>query len=130
MKRYIKFLIPALVLLSACQNEADVASYNLSEAADNFQIARRIVFTNTFTGEYLLSITGLCSIKSASRTTGEDGIAVTCKTGPGNFKKHYLGLDGHVTYFSEQLEPAAVGVYHYKVVFRPTAILPDVDLAQ
>ena len=29
---------------AACSNDADVASRNISQAADNFEIARRIVF--------------------------------------------------------------------------------------
>ena len=115
------------VLLVAC-NDAEVASRNLSYAADNFQIERRIVFIDTWTNKYLLSIQGLCSIKSASETTGSAGVAVTCKVGPSDYKKHYLGLNGQVTYFSEQLGPAQVGIYHYKVAFKPTVILPDIDL--
>ena len=118
----------ALLALSGCSTDADIASHNLSIAADNFQIERRIIFIDTWTDTYLLSITGLCSIKSASGTTGTDGVAVTCKTGANEYKKHYLGLSGNVTYFSEQLAAAQVGVYRYKVVFKPTAIIPDVDV--
>jgi len=55
-------------------------------------------------------------------------LAVTCKTGPGLFKKHYLGLSDNVTYFSEQIENAGVDVYHYKVVFKPSVIIPDVKV--
>ncbi len=122
------FLAVAGLGLAGCENDADVASRNLSEAADNFQIERRIVFINTWSNTYLLSITGLCSIKSAQGTTGSDGVAVTCKVGPSEYKKHYLGLNGNVTYFSEQLGPAQVGVYRYKVVFKPSVIVPDVDV--
>jgi len=121
------FLSIAGLGLVGCSSDADVASRNLSMAADNFQIERRIVFINTWTNSYLLSITGLCSIKSAEGTTGTSGVAVTCKVGPNDYKKHYLGLNGNVTYFSEQLAPAKVGVYRYKVVFKPSVILPDVD---
>jgi len=133
MKKYT-MLLAALLLcaiptaFTGCANDADVASANLSIAADNFQIERRIVFVNTWTDTYMLSVTGLCSVKSASGTTGTDGIAVTCKVGPNEYKKHYLGLSGNVTYFSEQLGSAQVGVYRYKVTFKPTTILPDVDV--
>lgn len=131
MNRIIVFtalLLASIIGLSACSNDADVASQNLSYAADNFQIERRIIFIDTWTDTYLLSVTGLCSVKSASDTTGSDGIAVTCKTGANEYKKHYLGLSGNVTYFSEQLGAAQVGVYHYKVNFKPTTIIPDVDM--
>jgi len=33
-----------------------------------------------------------------------------------------------MTYFVEQTEPAQVGVYQYRVLFRPTTIVPDVDV--
>lgn len=121
-------LLSCVVGLTACQNDADVASQNLSYAADNFQIERRIIFIDTWTDTYLLSITGLCSVKSAEGTTGSAGVAVTCKTGANEYKKHYLGLSGNVTYFSEQLGAAQVGVYRYKVNFKPITIIPDVDM--
>lgn len=123
------YVFPVLFLLylAGCQNAADVASYNLSQAADNFKIERRIIFFDTWTDKYLLEIDGLCSIKSAAKTTGTAGVAVTCKTGPMSYKKHYLGLSGNVTYFSEQMQEASVSTYRYKVIFRPTVIVPDVD---
>ena len=51
--------------LSGC-NDADIASQNLSTAADNFQINRRIVFYNGITDTYILTIEGLCSIGSGN----------------------------------------------------------------
>lgn len=47
--------------LAACDRPADVASRNLSQAADNFEINRRVVFYNGITGDYILSIEGLCA---------------------------------------------------------------------
>ncbi len=111
--------------LAACSRDADVASYNLSVAADQFQIERRIVFYNGITGEYMLTIEGLCSIGNADKS-GE--LTVTCKTGPAEYKKDFLGLSDNVTYFAEQMEPAQVGVYHYQVIFKPSSIVPDVVL--
>jgi hypothetical protein len=127
MKKYF-FIVLLLVAVAGCSTDADVASRNISIAADNFEIERRIIFIDTWTDTYLLSITGLCSIKNAADTTGTGGVAVTCKTGASEYKKNYLGLSGNVTYFSEQLGAAQVGVYRYKVVFKPTTIIPDIDL--
>lgn len=109
--------------LAACSNDADVASRNLSQAADNFEINRRIVFYNGVTGEYMLTIEGLCSQSQEARK-----LSVTCKTGPTSFKKHFLGLSDNVTYFSEQMDPAPASVYRYRVTFKPTTILPDFNL--
>lgn len=109
--------------LAACSNDAQVASYNLSQAADNFKINRRIVFYNGITNDYMLTIEGLCSQEQSDKK-----LAVTCKTGEGQYKKHFLGLSDNVTYFSEQMEPAAVGVYQYRITFKPTTIIPSVEL--
>lgn len=112
----------ALTGLAAC-SDADVASTNLSKAADNFEVQRRIVFYNGISGEYILTIEGLCSLGNFD-SAGE--VTVTCKTGPGVFKKHFLGLSDNVTFFAEQMEPVAVGTYQYVVNFKPTAIIPDI----
>jgi hypothetical protein len=112
-------------LLAACSTDADVASRNLSQAADNFEIARRVIFYNGVTNDYMLSIEGFCSIGS---TSSSKGISVTCKTGPGTYKKHMLGLSDNVTYFVEQMEPAAAGTSRYRVVFKPSVIVPDIQV--
>jgi hypothetical protein len=123
MKKAIATLIAAAVL-AGCSADADVASRNLSKAADMFEINRRIVFYNGITGEYMLTIEGLCSLGNHDAA---GTLSVTCKTGPTNFKKHFLGLSDNVTYFVEQMEPAQANVFHYRVVFKPQIIVPDVD---
>lgn len=116
-------LAASLLALAGCDNDARVASANLSRAADNFEINRRIVFYNGITGDYMLSLEGRCSFNADNSRK----LDVTCKTGPNEFKKHSLGLSDNVTYFSEQLAGADVSVYHYRVIFKPQTILPDVD---
>lgn len=116
------FLISATLI--GC-SDASVASHNLSVAADNFQLERRIVFYDAIQGAYLLSIEGRCSIKA---DTLDSQLEVTCKTGADAYKKHFLGLSDNVTYFAEQLEEADAGVYNYKIRFKPEAIVPDIDI--
>ena len=112
----------ALMLsLGAC-TPAQTASYNLSNDSDNFRVMRRVVFVNGITDKYLLSIEGLCSI---TKDEGDAQLEVTCKTGDGEYKKHYLGISDNITYFVEQLDPASVDTYHYKVQFRPEELLPE-----
>lgn len=113
----------ALLALSAC-TDADVASRNLSKSADMFEINRRIVFYNGITGGYILTIEGRCSL---GNTDKPGQLSVTCKTGQDAYKKHFLGLSDNVTYFAEQTEGADVSVYHYRVVFKPQTIIPDID---
>jgi hypothetical protein len=117
--------ILTLILFSGCSNDADIAAYNLAQSADNFEIQRRVVFFNGITDKYLLSVEGLCSINA---DTYDNQLEVTCKTGPGVYKKHFLGLSDNVAYFVEQLESQEVSAYHYRVTFKPQEILPDIDL--
>ncbi len=125
MKRITTILASLLItasMLTAC-NDADVASRNLSQAADNFEINRRVVFYNGITGDYILTIEGLCSKGNDDR---ERMVTFTCKTGPNMFKKHFLGVSNNVTYFVEQMEAAPTDVYHYRVTFKPSVIIPDI----
>ena len=112
----------ALLAVAGCSSDADVASENLSTAADQFEIDRRIVFFNGITDKYLLSVEGKCSIKDADRQ-----LEVTCKVGDNAYKKQFLGLSDNVSYFVEQLEPVTASRYHYRVIFKPEVIVPDVD---
>lgn len=126
MKSFLFVMVLLAVLLSACSTDADVASNNISKAADQFQITRRIVFYNGITGDYILTIEGLCSLGNMDSARE---LSVTCKTGDNEYKKHFLGLSDNVTYFAEQIESANVSVYHYKVIFKPSVIVPDIDLS-
>lgn len=112
-----------IAFLSACEDDSHIASRNLSKAADNFQIMRRVVFMNGITDNYMLEIVGLCSILDQKKQ-----LEVTCKTGQQAFKKHFLGLSDNVTYFVEQLKPRNISTYHYRVTFKPQSIVPDFNL--
>lgn len=126
MKDYIKTITLSgaiLAGLTGC-NDADVASRNLSKAADMFEINRRVVFYNGITGEYMLTVEGLCSLGNNDKARE---VTITCKVGDGAYKKHFLGLSDNVTFFVEQLEPSKQSAYHYRVVFKPQTIIPDID---
>jgi hypothetical protein len=125
MKNIIKSTLVAIVLslsLVSCQQESDLASYNVSAAAHNFEVNRRAIFYNGITGEYILSIEGLLSV-----TENGDRLEVVVKTGAREYKKHYLGLSDNVTYFVEQIESVNADPFHYRVIFRPSTIIPDVE---
>lgn len=120
-------LFASLFILTGCvDDDAKIVNENLTKAGDMFELDRRIVFYNGITDQYILTIDGKCSIDtSASGKT----FKVTCKVGPGEYKKHFLGLSDNVTFFAEQLEPAKANAYHYRVIFKPQVIIPDIDLA-
>lgn len=119
-------LVLAVMLLSACDiNDADVVSKNLSTASDNFEVNRRVVFYNGITGDYMLSIEGLCS---KDNTSTANTLGIVCKVGPNKYKKHLLGLSDNVTFFIEQIDGVSADPYHYRVTFKPSVIVPDIDM--
>lgn len=122
--KYILLLLIALAFTS-CSQESDVAAYNVSEAAHNFEVNRRAIFYNGITGDYILTVEGLLSVKESDT---QNRLEVIVKTGPKSYKKHYLGLSDNVTYFVEQLEPVTADPFHYRVIFRPQTIIPDVEV--
>jgi len=126
MKKLL-LLLPLLfgfLFLAGC-SDADTVSYNISQEADYFQIYRRVIFYNGITNEYMMSVEWWCSLGN-DNTSGQ--ISITCKTGEWQYKKHFLGLSDNVTYFIEQLESKNVSKNHYKVIFKPSVIMPDVDV--
>lgn len=130
MKKLV-LLALVVVILTGCSTSADVASQNISRAADQFEIQRRVVFYNGITGEYMFVVEGLCSL--GNNDTAQR-MSVTCKVGEdehgkGIFVKNYLGLSDNVTFFAEQLLGVPADVYHYRVIFKPTTIVPDIDLS-
>lgn len=111
--------------LIACESsEADTVSQNLSKSADSFEVQRRVVFFNGITDNYLLTIEGLCALDTSS----DRKLTVTCKVEGDKYKKHYLGLSDNVSYFVEQTDAKYEDAYHYKVLFRPESIIPDIEL--
>lgn len=124
MKRFFAALMAASIALLAGCSDADMASHNLSRAADMFEIQRRIIFINGITDKYLLQIEGRCSLGNYDDARR---MSVTCKTGEDAYKKHYLGTSDNVTFIAEQLEGKNVSRYHYRVIFKPQAIVPEID---
>ncbi len=124
MRRALKAAVTVLALgavLAGCSSDAEVANENISKDADNFKILRRVVFYNGITESYVLSIEGYCSVQPG------DPMTVTCKVGNG-YKRHYLSKSDNVTWFAEQIEAANVSTKHYKVVFKPSVIIPTMEI--
>ena len=130
MKRVKKFVLAGAILagasltLAGCE-ESSTASYNVSQAAHNFEVLRRCIFYNGITGEYILTIEGKLSVVESDT---QNRLEVIVKTGPDTYKKHYLGLSDNVSYFVEQLEPVPADPFRYRVFFRPESIVPDIEL--
>lgn len=121
-----------LTLLSGC-SDSEVVNHNLNEDSKNFKVVRRIVLFNGITDKYLFTVEGKCTV-DGEQWGGDVGKALTviCKVSDGDgedaYKKHYLGLSDNVSFFVEQLDAKKVSKYHYKVIFKPSTIIPDVEV--
>lgn len=114
----------SLLGLAGCDQPADVVSKNLSTAADNFEVPRRISVVNGITGKIDMVVEGYCSLQP-SHTPGR--VAFVCKTEDGKYLKNFLDKSDNVFVLTEQLANVDVSTFHYRRVFRPQALIPDVD---
>lgn len=124
MKRIICILLLTLVALScfASCTAAENVNHNLSQAADNFQVVRKITVYNARTDLIVMEMEGYMSITNNS--TNE--LVVTCMTGAGQYKKNYVYLNEYVIYVVEDITGTTTDPYHYTVKFY--GALPDVDV--
>lgn len=124
MKKIVAVLL-AIAVMATCLvgcTEADNVNHNLSQAADNFQVTRKITVYNARTDMIILEMEGNMSL--SNNTTNE--LVVTCMTGPNQYKKNYVYLNEYVIYVVEDITDTVTDPYHYKVHFY-TAI-PDIDI--
>lgn len=113
----------AAPLLSSCSSDAKTASDNLSKAADQFEVQRKIVGVNGITGKYEFYVEGRCSIDPQDRK-----LVVTCRQGPNDYRKHYVGLSDNTFYVATQLDGIDVSVYHTRIILKPEGLIPEIDL--
>lgn len=115
----------ALAVLTGCTSAADQANQNLSQAADNFEVPRRIVGINGITDKVLFSVEGFCSI-----TVDQKKLDVLCKVDPsGSVERTTLGLSDNVTYVSTQMGGVKVNLFRPRIIFRPETIVPNFELS-
>lgn len=123
MKKIFALML-VLVCLVGCLTgctEAENVNHNLSQAADNFEVVRKITVYNARTDMIVMEMEGLMSLSNNS--TSE--LVVTCRTGENEYKKNYVYLNEYVIYVVEDITGTVTDPYHYKVRFYTA--LPDVD---
>ena len=124
MKKIIAILLVLVCMmgvLTGC-TEAENVNYNLSQAADNFEVVRKITVYNARTDMIIMEMEGYMSLSNNS--TSE--LVVTCRTGETEYKKNYVYLNDYVIYVVEDITSTVTDPYHYKIHFYTA--LPDVDL--
>lgn len=114
--------------LTGCVSAADTANSNLTKAAENFEVPRRVVGVNTITDSVLWSVEGYCSYE-----TDGDTVDVICATEgkdrKNNVSRTTMGKADNVTFVSTQLESVNVDFFRPRVIFRPETIIPNFDLS-
>ena len=123
MKKFICILLSVVTLfcLASC-SAADNVNHNLSQAADNFEVIRKITVYNARTDLIVMEMEGYMSLSNNSSSE----LVVTCKTGQNQYKKNYVYLNQYVIYVVEDITGTITDPYHYKVKFY--GAMPDVDI--
>lgn len=126
MKKLIPAALGLALLGAACTDSAaDTANENLSKAAENFEVPRRIVGINGITDEALFSVEGFCSYEVPDNGTFE----AICKNEDGSIERTTLYLSDNVTFVSTQLRGVEVDLFNPRIIFRPETIIPNFDLS-
>jgi hypothetical protein len=118
MKKIIKALALATLLVITGCTQADTVRHNLTEDADSFNITRRITVFNTRTDKVLMQMTGVMSIKTDS---GTKELNVLVKDGE-TYYKHLIYLNDDTTYVMEDIGGADVSRSAYEIHFLPEVL--------
>jgi hypothetical protein len=103
---------------------ADRANENLSKAAENFEVPRRIIGINGITDTVLFSVEGFCSYE-----IGGGSYQAICKEPDGSITRTTLAKSDNVTIVVTQLHGVNVDLFRSRVIFRPETIIPDFELS-
>lgn len=112
-----------LVTGAGCSSDAAKVNENITTAADQFEVQRRIVGINGITDTPAFEVEGRCSINDQGSQ-----LEVICKHGPDDYRKHFVGLSDNTYYVATQLEGIDVSVYHTRILIKPENIIPEFDL--
>lgn len=123
MRKTLALAVVAVLGLTACTSDADKASENLSKAAEQFEVQRRIVGINGITDKPAFEVEGRCSIENEGRN-----LVVICKHAPDDLRKHFVGLSDNTFYVATQLEGMDVDEYRTRIIIKPENIVPNFDL--
>lgn len=127
----LKRLAIAIVLvltttLTGCTSAADRANDNLSKAAENFEVPRRITGINGITDNVLFTVEGFCSYEII-----EGAYEVICLVdrASGEVERTTLARSDNVTMLVTQTGSSEVDLFRPRVIFRPENVIPNFDLS-
>lgn len=117
---------PLVLSLGACTSSADTASANLSKAAENFEVPRRIVGINGITDSVLFEVEGFCSYEVSE---GVYDVICLLDRETGEVSRTSMVRSDNVTVVMTQTGGTEVDLFRPRVIYRPEAIVPNFDLS-
>jgi hypothetical protein len=128
MKKVLTVALGAICLIGVvgCESDADKVSKNVSKAAEQFEVQRKIIGINGITDKVLFSVEGKCSLELGESLAST--LDVICKHGPNSYKKHFVGLSDNVTFIAVQVDGIDADEYRTRIIIKPENIVPNLDL--
>jgi hypothetical protein len=115
-----------LVTLAGCTSAADRANDNLSKAAENFEVPRRITGINGITDNVLFTVEGFCSYEIVD---GAYEVICLVDRQTGEVERTTLAQSDNVTMLVVQTGGTEVDLFRPRVIFRPENVVPNFDLS-
>lgn len=112
--------------LTGCTSAADRANENLSKAAENFEVPRRIVGINGITDEVIFTVEGFCSYETNGSVV--EAVCLVSRD-PETVERTTMHLSDNVTFVVTQTGGVEVDLFRPRVIFRPENIVPNYDLS-
>lgn len=112
--------------LTGCTSAADRANENLSKAAENFEVPRRVTGINGITDNVLFTVEGFCSYEVDGGTL--EAICLIDRAS-GEVERTTLHLSDNVTFVVTQTGGTEVDLFRPRVIFRPENVVPNFDLS-
>lgn len=109
---------------AGCTSQADRANENLSRAAENFEVPRRITGINGITDNVLFTVEGFCSYETEGGT-----YEIICKNPDGSVSRTAMAKSDNVTIVVTQMTGAKVDLFRPRIIFRPENVVPNFDLS-
>lgn len=129
-KTFITLILVAgiiLTTLTGCswEREADVASYNISKEADNFNVYRKVSVINNQSDVVMLEFEGWCSIR---KDNTDNQLEITYRAGEETYYKDFIGLNDRTTYVITQIDGSNVDKYHYEWLYHSEGDLIPIEI--
>jgi hypothetical protein len=126
VKRIAFAVMFALLVLTGCTSAADTANENLSRAAENFEVPRRIIGINGITDKVLFTVEGFCSYEIID---GAYEVICLLDRASGEVTRTTMARSDNVTMLVVQTGGKEVSLFRPRVIFRPETIIPNFDLS-